>query len=278
MIVPELVGVSKPVTGSKAQQRRAAAKANQKDRPTRPIREQESEINGIPLAASRDRVFALVIDVFIAFLIFGFGSQILAQSLANSRAKVSVAAVKVLSDALDGQKKIADSASKDASKAADLLSEAKKGTDKQRISDAEKANSKAKDKKVAAAIEFKKQDKNYFKERDSLILPYVRTSYVILGALLLVIFVVPSALWGRSPGKAARKLRLTNLDGSPCGWSGALKHYGLVIGAVVGSGVVITLYAQLFWIVLLFGVSSFTRSPTRQGWHDRIAKTRVVQG
>ncbi len=278
VIIPELVGSSRPATGSKAQQRRAAAKAKQGDRPVRPIREQESEVNGIPLAASRDRVFALVIDIFIVFLIFSYGSQIMAQSLADSRAKQEVAAVDALSASLDAQKQIADTASKEASKTKTVLDEAKAGTDTQRIADAEKANSAAKAKKDAAATEFRKQEKNYFKERENLILPYVRVSYVALGALLLVIFVVPSALWGRSPGKAARKLRLANLDGSPCGWRGAIKHYGLVIGALVISGVAITLYAQLFWIVVLFGVSSFTRSPTRQGWHDRIAKTRVVEG
>ena len=277
VIVPELVGVSKPASGSKAQQRRAAQRANQKDRPTRPIREQESEINGIPLAASRDRVFALVIDVFIAFLFIAVGSTAMTNKLADSNIPKTVARVEQLNDEIKAQKKVADKASDQSSKANKAFDEAKKGTDKTRISDAEAASKTAKTTKDAERKTFDKLNDQLVDEQKKFD-PYYRISLATGGVLLMLIFTIPSALTGRSPGKALRKLRLVSNDGSPAGWGGSLRHYGVVLGFVVITGAVFGAVAQIAWIIALFGVSSFTRSPTRQGWHDRIAKTRVVQG
>jgi len=36
-------------------------------------------------------------------------------------------------------------------------------------------------------------------------------------------------------------------------------------------------FAQIAWIIAIFGVSSFTRNPKRQGWDNRISHTVVVQ-
>ncbi len=277
VIIPELVGSSRPATGSKAQQRRAAAKAKQGDRPVRPIREQESEINGIPLAANRDRVFALVVDVFIVFLIVVIGSQFLSQMISDSKAPKTVTEVERLDKATEKAKEEADDASKSASNAKKALDEAKKGTDVARTKELEKASVDAKALKDAKNKEFDATQKAWLKEQDKL-LPYLRLSFALTGALAMLLFTVPAAMWGKSAGKAMRKLRLVNADGSPAGWGGALRHYGVVIGFVVITAVTVFGFAQIAWIVALFGVSSFTRSPTRQGWHDRIAKTRVVEG
>jgi len=51
-----------------------------------------------------------------------------------------------------------------------------------------------------------------------------------------------------------------------------------VFGFIVLAGVFLGQLAQLAWIVAIFGVTSFSRNPKRQGWHDRAAHTVVVQG
>ncbi len=286
VIIPEIVTGATSANDrprTKAQQRRDAArsggknaKGNNANRPPRQPINQLNEINGIPLAQSRDRVFALVTDVFVAFLVLFVAANVMTLKLVDSDIPQVVQQVKQIDKQTADQKKVADLADKTASSTSKDLADAKKDGSAGTITTATKANNSAQADKKKARAKFDQLTKDSLKLQEKYT-PYYKKSIAAMGLLLFLIMVIPTALTGRSPGKALRKLRLVNADGSPAGWAGAVRHYGLVIGFLVATGIVLGGLSQIAWIIALFGCSSFTRSPTRQGWHDRIAKTFVVQ-
>ena len=67
---------------------------------------------------------------------------------------------------------------------------------------------------------------------------------------------------GQTPGKWIMRLKITQFDGSPVTWGGALLRYcGYIISAV-------PLFLGFFWV----GFDN-----RRQGFHDKIAETFVVR-
>lgn len=66
---------------------------------------------------------------------------------------------------------------------------------------------------------------------------------------------------GQTPGKWVMRLKITQFDGSPIGWGGALLRYcGYIISAML-------IFIGFFWVAL---------DSRRQGVHDKIAETFVV--
>ena len=266
VIIPEIVGTagsngSRPLT--KAEQRRARMQggkgAKNANRPVRTPIAQNTEINGVPLANNRDRVMALVIDGLICFAILFVGATAVSAKMADSQKPEVVKKVDQLQKSQTSTQKQIDATAKQR--------DAEKDTIKKSALNAQKKQLETK---------FDQLQKDIIKE-DGKLNGLRVTSFAGGTVLAMLIFAVPSALTGRSPGKAIRKLKLVKMDGSPAGWSGALTHYGVVLGFLLITSALGQL-AQISWIVAVFGVSSFNRNPNRQGWHDRIAKTLVVQG
>ncbi len=99
---------------------------------------------------------------------------------------------------------------------------------------------------------------------------------VIFYALSVGYWVVPTARWGRSVGKLVVGTRVQRIDGvAPPGWRVAVVRWGLLVildpvlmqfgdvGALLSFGWTVLVYAPIL-------------GSSRQGIHDRIAKTDVV--
>ncbi len=282
VIVPEIVASAssngsgnRSAAKSKSQQRRDAARSSKStDRKGRLPLVQESEVNGVPLAATRERVYALAIDAFICILILVFGTALVSSKVADSQKPQVVANVDQLTKDAKSLSKEYDLAKTKASSASDTLAAAKKANDTFKISTSEAA------KKIAdgnaATAKKNLDDKNKAVTKEDGKLSTIRL-FVFLGgiALCFVILAIPTMLTGRSPGKAIRGLRLVAEDGSKATPAKVSVHYGAVLGFIGSMGAVL---GPIAMALALFGVSSFNRNPKRQGWHDRIAKTRVVHG
>ena len=272
VVVPEIVfgGASTAAPKSRRDQARSR---NQQARQPRELLPQETEINGVPLAPNRDRVWALVIDAFIAVLILLFGVQYATLAIAHSQKPAVMHDIDAVNKEITAQNKVIDAAGKAQSNAKSAYDKAKKAnsSDLPTLESAKRAADAA---KSAADQKLKDLNKRLTDDQAKLT-PIFLACTVVGGILCMVIFAVPSGLTGRSPGKAALKLRLVAEDGTPATWRHVLVHYGSVIGFIVLVSF-LGPFSQIGWIVAIFGVSSFARNPKRQGWHDRIAHTRVV--
>lgn len=93
----------------------------------------------------------------------------------------------------------------------------------------------------------------------------------LASVILPLAYLVPlSAYTGQTLGKKRAGLVLVRVDGSPAGWTASLVHYGvpivvglllMPIGYLIGIGLV------LWWL----------GDPRRQGVHDKLARTLVVE-
>ena len=93
----------------------------------------------------------------------------------------------------------------------------------------------------------------------------------LVGFVFLAVYeLVPTALWGRTPGKAIVGTRVVTIGGEVPGWNGAILRWVLPALAfqvhVVGWGLAILLRATL------------VTDPLHRGVHDRLAGTIVVRG
>ena len=91
----------------------------------------------------------------------------------------------------------------------------------------------------------------------------------------LFYLVVPSASHGQTVGKRLQGIRVIRTDGSPLGFAWAFRRYGLIL-FVTFALVFVTPFGALGAALVLFGVTTWTRNPNRQGHHDRLVKTLVV--
>ncbi len=92
---------------------------------------------------------------------------------------------------------------------------------------------------------------------------------VFAAVVIGILDVVPTALWGRTPGKAMLGLRVVDVrTGRAPGFSPAVLR-GLLVHGWVGIPV-------LGWVVPVAIVGSTLLSPTTRGIHDRLAGTSVI--
>ncbi len=264
VIVPEIVGATRGSTNGRGPARAARGAARDKGA-KRPVREprqpvmQAVEVNGVALASNRDRGISLAIDAVICIFILVIGVSVVAQKMADSSKPEVVARIDVLQKTIDNDQKSIDNNIK-------LRDAAKSKADKDRYNTAKKAA----EKKFDADTKLQTTEKA---KLDGL----GREALAGAGLLALLLFAVPTAMTGKTLGKALRKIHLVKEDGVTLpGWSTAFIRYGAIFGFIVAAGVFLGQVAQLAWIVAIFGVTSFSRNPKRQGWHDRIARTLVV--
>jgi uncharacterized RDD family membrane protein YckC len=100
----------------------------------------------------------------------------------------------------------------------------------------------------------------------------VAFSYVayFIGFLILVI---PAGFTGRTLGLRMQKLKVVRDNGSPLGWGGAIKRYGLLLAVTV---LLSPIAGPLAGAIVLIGVTTWMRNPNMQGIHDRLVHTLVV--
>ncbi len=264
---------ARPLT--RGQQRRQRYAQQQANRPTRQPAQVLSEINGVPLASVRDRMFALVVDGIIAFLLMYIGGFLIAVPAWEKHQQPKV--VDTVTHLLNAQ----DSTQKTIDHYSNLRKNVKNPqptNDKLCKQHAQHFADQSQDllcKQKLYENHFDALGKRITKQQSKL----TGTAFEAFAACALAAFLilaVPTALTGKSPGKALRKIKLVKDDAvTPAGWGTAFLHYGVTLGFIVASFSFGQL-ATIAWIVAVFGVSSFTRNPKRQGWDNRISHTVVV--
>jgi hypothetical protein len=292
VVVPELVGATRASSnGSAAPPPRSSRTRGGRERPERPVRQpipQANEINGVPLASNRDRAFSLAIDALISVLILVIGVTFVAQRLSDGKTDKSIPTSVTVTDIKHNNKVTEYETNREINKYVDDLQKKLDNEDQPRIDEYIKLRdakgTSAADKKKYNDLKTKAEktfdhDQTLQNNARGKLDQYGRLALVGGGILALLVFAVPSAISGKTIGKAIRHLRLVKEDGvTPAGWQTSFVRYGAIFGFIVLAGVFLGQLAQLAWIVAIFGTTSFSRNPKRQGWHDRIAHTVVVQG
>jgi uncharacterized RDD family membrane protein YckC len=91
---------------------------------------------------------------------------------------------------------------------------------------------------------------------------------------MLLIVMIPSVKRGQTIGKRLRGIRVVSINGADASFGQLLIRYGLPIVVAVSTAPFLPSIGAL---LALFGVLLWPRNKNRQGIHDRVAKTRVIQ-
>jgi hypothetical protein len=211
--------------------------------------------NGLRAPENRRRIVAMVIDLLVLLVLFVV-AQFVLQAVIKERFPTQVDRVNARSDCvnvLDEDKPVR----------ADVVRECEGlGVSTSLLTD-----KTARDKKVDDL-----KDEIVEIQKD-----FTGTYYFVVGGFVLVALaylVVPSALTGQTLGKRLQHVRAMRADGTPLGWFGALARYGPV---VILTGIFLpTPLGQIVFVIALVVILGWMRNANRQGWHDRLAKTIVV--
>jgi uncharacterized RDD family membrane protein YckC len=199
---------------------------------------------GVTLAEPRVRGMAMLFDISVLLLLY-IGLQFFVPGMIQSD-------YKHISDQITACNKVAD----DASPAGKFTSDKKDcGLDKSVTEQSKKQQEKAAD------------------TRASDLQPKIKTTqYVTLVVTFIawMLYLVPvTATSGRTFGQRGRRIKVVRVNGDPCGWVPAFLRFLVpcafalaipTVGPLLGLGIV------------LWGL----RDPNRQGFHDKLAKTIVV--
>jgi curved DNA-binding protein CbpA len=224
------------------------------------------------MAEPKPRSLAMLFDFSVLLVIFLI-VQFIGVALIENRYPKQTDRVDALSKQVDKAETAKDKANNVKSKADDNLKAAKKDNDSAAEADAKDAADRADAKAAAAEKKAKSLNNDLLDAQNELRPMYLLITGAVL--VLALLYTVPmSARTGQTLGKKLRKLKLVRVDGSPPGWSGSLIHYGIPI--------VITLAFSGFLgpIALVLGLGCVLwniRDRNRQGVHDKLAKTFVVE-
>jgi curved DNA-binding protein CbpA len=107
--------------------------------------------------------------------------------------------------------------------------------------------------------------------------PWIELTFLTAMALMLLYLVPSTAISGQTLGKRIWKIRVVKrLDGSRPGLSTAFVRFGLPL--LLGIVLALPLHFQLLGFAIpVLGMIGWINKPNRQGLHDRLAKTIVVE-
>ncbi|HEX4492366.1 MAG TPA: RDD family protein [Acidimicrobiia bacterium] len=248
-------GGERPVPVTRAQRREEIRHARQ-NRMTATV----TLPNGLVVAPVRRRLVALATDVVILLALFS-AVQLIGARQVDKRFPGERSHASALQKRVDAVDKTIDADKKKVSAAKDKHDTAAEKT----ATDEQNADQKKKD--------------GYNKEIDDInrdFAPGLKVVYAI-GVLVAFLYLVPlTALTGQTVGKRLQKIRVVRVaDGSPVGWKPTLIRFGLPLGVAMLLGVLILgEFALLLGIIFIIG---WVNRPDRQGIHDRLAKTVVVE-
>ena len=227
---------------------------------------------GLVQAPTRARSYAMALDfsvlVVIFVLVYWIGGTIIKDQYPAETHRI---------DRLSDQSTAADKAKSNADDAKDkansALDKAKKGGDSDKIAAAQDKAKAATAKANAADKKSKQVADDLTKAQSKLRTPYLLVYLAIL--VLSLLYCVPmSVRTGQTFGKRLRHVRLVRIDGSAPGWSSSLIHYGLPIFLTLA---LVQVLGPLAIILGLGCVLWNLRDRNRQGVHDKLAKTFVVE-
>ena len=221
----------------------------------------------------RGRVIAMVIDLVVLLAI------VLAVQTGGNRIIDNV--YKEETDQLDVLDERIDEAEDQRDAAEDRVDEADDRIERARNNNDDAALEEAQAEKRTAQNEADDADRRVDRlddEAQDVQSKLVPAQLMLTGAILVLalVYLVPSSvITGRTLGKHLLGIRVVNVDGTRLGVRGALLHYG---APVLLSLMLLPLLGQLVVFIVLIGVLTWPRNPNRQGLHDRLAGTLVVDG
>jgi curved DNA-binding protein CbpA len=238
---------------TKAQQRADARRARQTRQPTIVMPE------GFTQASTKARLFALGFDLLVLLGIFlavyqvGLGYVDHKFPGKRSEANALITKRNDASTRVSADKKKVSDANAAKNTAAAKSAQAKQATDQKAV-DAANARINAINKELGPTTNL----------------------VFVAGMIVLLIYLVPSsALTGQTLGKRLRHIRVVKVDGSPLGWSAAITRFGVPL--LVGTILTVLMRTPLGLAVAVLGIVGWISNPNRQGLHDRLAKTIVVE-
>lgn len=228
---------------------------------------------GMYLAEKKPRGLALMFDFSVLFVLAILCQQFIPPMVDSSYSEARTKYDKMIELIAKEDKKVekanksADSASKAAKKAE------KAGDTIEAASKQEEAANERADAKAAKADSAKLTKQAEVIANEKLRTPF----YAAIGLTLLLALaycVIPSAMTGQTLGKKLRRIKLVRVDGSKAGWGASLAHFSVPLLLAV---VLSNFLGPLALLLALGSVLWFMRDRNRQGLHDRLAKTLVVE-
>jgi hypothetical protein len=228
---------------------------------------------GLSPPPPRARVIAMAIDLLVLAIIF-FGCFLGGARIIESTHQEEFDRIDVLDERVDVAEETRDRAEDRADNADDAAAKAKQDGD---AAAQEAAQAREQDARAAASAADDDADKAQ-EEIDDIERDLQPAQLLVGGATLVLslLYLVPSSIRsGRTLGKHLMRIRVVNADGTRLTTRGALLHYGIPVLAVLALQ---SFLGQLAPLVVLVGVVTWPRNPNRQGLHDRLAGTLVVDG
>jgi uncharacterized RDD family membrane protein YckC len=251
---------------TRAEQRAEMRRARMERQPTIVLPE------GLTMATTKARLSAMGFDVMILLLVFVVcyfaGVKIINDRYPRQTDRINAISdnLKVIDKRISADEKQADAADDRAAAAATKKDAAAEATAKREATEA----------RAAKAAEQKKRDQLEKESRDlsAELKPASLLVFAATAALMLLYLVPGTARSGQTIGKRIQHVRVVMLDGSVPGWSVALKRFGVPLLVATALSF---LLGPLALPVVLIGMVGWVTKPNRQGLHDRLAKTVVVE-
>jgi hypothetical protein len=222
---------------------------------------------------ARARIIAMVIDLFVLSVIV-FAGQALGARIIESAYPEQTDRLDALADQIDVAEERRDRAEERADDAENAIERARRDGDETALEEARAEQREAEtEAERRQEIIDDKEDRAQDVQGDLLPAQLGVTATTLVVALL---YLVPSsARTGRTLGKRLLQIRAVQVNGAPLGVRAALLRYGtpLLVGFMLSP-----IFGQLGFFVVLVGVVTWPRNPNRQGLHDRLAGTIVVDG
>lgn len=221
----------------------------------------------------RARVIAMVIDLVVLFVLT-IGVQTAGGRIIDNVYREQTDDLDVLDETVDDAEDVRDRAEDRADEAREDAERAERQGD---VAAEEEARQRARaaDAEAEEAEEEVEQAEDEISDLQGELFP---GQLAVLGAILglALLYLVPSSVVsGRTLGKQLLGIRVINADGTRLSLRGALIHYGAPVAFALVFQLVL---GQLVVFIVLIGVLTWPRNANRQGMHDRLAQTLVVDG
>ncbi|MGH8983890.1 MAG: RDD family protein [Acidimicrobiia bacterium] len=221
----------------------------------------------------RARLIAMVIDLAVLLAIV-LAVQTGGNRIIDNVYKEETDQLDVLDNEIDALENQRDRAEDRADEAEERIDRARRQGDDAALEDAQADRDAAEERADDRQNQIDDKEDEAQDVQSKLVPAQLMLTGVIL--VLALLYLVPSSVrTGRTLGKHLLGVRVVNVDGSRLGVRSALLHYG---APVLLALLLLPLLGQLVVFIVLIGVLTWPRNPNRQGLHDRLAGTLVVDG
>jgi len=221
----------------------------------------------------RARLIAMVIDLVVLLAIV-LAVQTVGNRIIDNVYKEETDQLDLLSDQIDEAEDELDAADDRVDEADDRIERARNNNDDVALEQAQAERRAAQDE----ADDFDRQVDRLDDDAQDVQGKLVPAQLMLTGAILVLalLYLVPSSVrTGRTLGKHLLGVRVVEVDGTRLRLRSALLHYG---APVLLALMLLPLLGQLVVFIVLIGVLTWPRNVNRQGLHDRLAGTLVIDG